>query len=114
MWTRVVRVAIAGSVLAGAVVAVGVVDVEASSPGNNERLVCAEAVEVEPHVRVSEIYTMNPDGTDVRQLMFDAGRNPEVSNGDYWLTDNYSPVWSPRGDMIAYVHHGVRNANRYA
>ena len=109
MWTRAIRVVTAGFVLAGAVVAVGVVEADVSNPGDNGRLVYAEAVEVEPWVWVSEIYTMNADGTDVRRLTFDAGQEPKVYTGDYWLTDNYSPVWSPRGDMIAYVHHGVEN-----
>jgi hypothetical protein len=56
MRTRVVRVATAGIVLAWAVAAVGIVEAEASNPGNNGRLVYADVVEVEPYVWVSEIY----------------------------------------------------------
>jgi TolB protein len=51
---------------------------------------------------------MEPNGTNVRQLTSDAGQQPIVHTGDYWLTSNYSPAWAPSGDVIAYVHLGVR------
>ena len=32
----------------------------------------------------------------------------EIFTGDVCTTWNYSPKWSPQGDMIAYVHFDVR------
>ncbi|MGB9359093.1 MAG: S-layer homology domain-containing protein, partial [Acidimicrobiia bacterium] len=86
---------------------------DASNPGNNGRLVYAGDVKFvideddEEHgfeQFAPEIFTMNPDGSDMRRLTFNAGQVPTVNHGDWWLSSNYSPVWSPLGDMIAYVH----------
>jgi Tol biopolymer transport system component len=46
-----------------------------------------------------EIYTMNPDGREVRRLTFDS--KPDVSN------QNTGPVWSPDGSKIAFTHHHI-------
>ena len=99
MWTRVVRVLTAGLMLVGVVAAVGVGGAEASHPGNNGRLVYVGA---SPGAESgTEIFTMNLDGSDVRQLTFDGGQLPWIwiSEEHRVLSSNISPAWSPSGTM---------------
>ena len=46
-----------------------------------------------------EIYTMNPDGSDLRRLTFDS--KTDVHN------QNTGPVWSPDGSKIAFMHFHI-------
>jgi hypothetical protein len=88
----------------------------ASNPGNNGRLVYSDLVESKTHPGEwsSEVFTMNPDGSDVRRLTFDAGGEPWVKIGDeeWSLSMNHSAAWSPRGDAIVYVHLSAVEAIR--
>jgi Tol biopolymer transport system component len=88
----------------------------ATVPGENGRLVYVDQVEAEsPGLTANEIFTMNPDGSDVQRLTHDAGRSSDdVGEGDVIRTDNRGPRWSPDGLFIAYIHtdewwnHSVR------
>ena len=79
----------------------------ASNPGNNGRLAYEQSVESStiPGEWAPEIYTMNPDGSDVQRLTLDAGQYADrPGSTDFVISENRSPAWSPRGDAIAYVH----------
>jgi len=78
----------------------------ATVPGENGRLVYVDQVDSEiPGFTAGEIFTMNPDGSDVRRLTHDAGRaGGDVGEGDVILSENRDPKWSPDGLFIAYVH----------
>ena len=85
----------------------------ASFPGENGRLVYDGVVADEgPGGSYHEIFTMNPDGSDVRRLTFDGGEYECCAEqGERWrLSHNRSPAWSPLGDTIAYVHQDVQGA----
>jgi hypothetical protein len=108
MWTRVIQLATVCLVLAG-IGAIGAGrEAQASHPGNNGRLVYVDRVEsgYVPDAWAHEIFTMNVDGSDVRRLTFDSGREPWfwISENSRVLSSNHSPAWSPNGDVIAYVH----------
>src|SRR5437588_3629286 len=46
-----------------------------------------------------EVYTMNPDGSDVRRLTFDSKSDARNQNS--------VPVWSPDGSKIAFTHSHI-------
>jgi sugar lactone lactonase YvrE len=98
-----------GFVLAGFMVLPSLVltkTAAATVPGENGRLVYVDEVDSQvPGTSAREIFTMNPDGSDVRRLTVDAGRwvhNPDAS--DVWVSSNWGPKWSPDGLFIAYIH----------
>ncbi len=111
MWRRMIRWLVAGLALVLIVGVFGGGVAGASNPGNNGRLVYSDRQECGRHGSnlASEIFTMNPDGSDVRRLTFDACREPEVDASDFWLSQSYQPSWSPRGDEIAFVHLSERD-----
>src|SRR5438067_9185087 len=51
----------------------------------------------------TEIYVMNADGSDQRRLTHDSGQADQIFNTQ--------PVWSPRGDLIAFLKS--RNGQSY-
>ncbi len=96
------------SVLGAGVVVVGAATpVAATFPGESGRVAYTEA---------SEIYTMNPDGSDRRRVTFDGGvfvkrvMGPDGSEDDPYVnlyTWNAGPTWTPDGSQVAYLHYGV-------
>ena len=92
-----------GLVLAGFLVLPSLVITEqaaATVPGENGRLVYVEHGPTWiPGFTAGEIFTMNPDGSDIQRLTHDAGR---ASDGT--LSMNFAPKWSPDGLFIAYVY----------
>ena len=98
-----------GLVLAGFMVLPSLVITEqaaATVPGENGRLVYVDQIDSQvPGITAGEIYTMNPDGSDVRRLTHDAGRWTERTGAsDVVVSSNWGPKWSPDGLFIAYLH----------
>ena len=98
-----------GLVLAGFMVLPSLVVTEpaaATVPGENGRLVYVDQIDSQvPGITAGEIYTMNPDGSDVRRLTHDAGRWTERPGAsDVVVSSNWGPKWSPDGLFIAYLH----------
>jgi Tol biopolymer transport system component len=96
--------AVAGTVVLPSVVLVA--PAGATFPGENGRIVYVERVPAQIEgFTGGEIYTMNPDGSDVQRLTHDAGRwidRPGAS--DTVVSSNWGPRWSPDGLFIAYIH----------
>lgn len=62
----------------------------AAFPGRNGRIAFTMQVATGPHRVGSDIFTIHPDGTDLRRLTFSH--------------DASSPAWAPRGHRILYQH----------
>jgi sugar lactone lactonase YvrE len=115
MWIRVSRWLVIGVVFAIQVAGAGLAgEALASNPGENGRIAYGAPVESASHPGVfePEIFTMNPDGSGVRRLTFDAGEEPWSEYYEHLhLSANVVPAWSPSGDRIAYVHRGDHKAS---
>ncbi len=110
MWTRMwvpLTVVVCGLVVGSGGVA------EASHDGNPGRIAHVGAVTV-GDATFSEVFTMNPDGSDQRRITFDGGtfvkRATDYEGYIYNVyTSNTAPTWSPDGSTLAYVHYSVRD-----
>ncbi len=77
----------------------------ATLPGENGRLVYVDQVPSQVEgITAGEIYTMDPDGSDVRRLTHDAGRWADRPGAtDVVVSSNWGPKWSPDG-LLHRVH----------
>ncbi len=86
----------------------------ASYPGEPGRVAYTEQVMLADGGFVREVYTMEPGGSNRRQITLDGGAYvksvpyPDEPEGSYPLyTMNGYPRWSPDGSMLAYMHYGL-------
>ncbi len=75
----------------------------ATLPGENGRIVYVDEIPTGvPDFEATEIFSIDPNGSDVRRLTHDAGRYLGDSDGS--ISSNQGPKWSPDGLFIAYIH----------
>ena len=92
-----------GAVLSGALALAGVAQqAEATFPGTNARIAFVSerttGTGVDNPTGDPEIFTINPDGTGLKQLTFNT-------------LEDYSPVFSPDGTKIVYTSRGDDTSN---
>ena len=101
--------------VAAAIVFFGVDGASATSPGENGRVAFVDRMPLgtEGHSS-SEVFVMDPDGSDRQRVTFDGGRfvrNVIDYEGSTYkvYTWNRNPRWMPDGMTLAYLHYSVQD-----